>query len=98
MHACRVVGKLIGGDAVLLHICGIRVTAGTGLGNINGIDSRAWIVGRANVVHTVAVDANGNLAIAGRESFAVDACVVLIELIGPQARIIGTHQCGIRVA
>lgn len=46
----------------------------------------------------VAIDANGNLAVAGGETFAVDAGVVLVELIGAQTGIVGAHQIGIGMA
>ena len=98
VNAGGVVGELIGGDAVLLHVRGIGVATGTGLGNIDRIDGGTWIAGRTDIVHAVAIDANGNLAVSGGEALAVNAGVVLVELIGAQAGIVSAHQVGIGVA
>ena len=49
-------------------------------------------------MNAVAVDANGDLAVAIGQSLAVDAGVVLVELIGAQAGIVGAHECRVGVA
>jgi len=98
MDAGGVVGELIGGDAVLLHIRGIRVTARTGLSNIDGIDRGTRVAGRTDVMNAVAIDANGYLDVSGSEALAVNACVVLVELICAQAWVVSAHEVGVGVA
>ena len=93
-----VVGELIGGDAVGLHVSGIGVAARAGLGHVDGVDGGTRIAGRTDVMDAVAVDADGDLVVTSREALAVDAGVVLVQLVGAQARIVGAHQGRIGVA
>src|ERR1035437_8356420 len=98
MDAGGVVGKLIGGDAVGLHERRVGVAARTGLGHVDGVDRRAGIDGRADIVDAVAIDADGDLGITGGEALAVHAGVVLVELVGAQAGVVGAQVARVGVA
>src|SRR6266536_3346721 len=89
---------LIGGDAVSLHVGRIGMATRAGLGDMSRVNAGAGIAGRAETVHTVAVDADRNLGVALREPLAVDAGLVLSELVGAERWIVLPHVGGIGVA
>ena len=49
-------------------------------------------------MNAVAVDTDGDLAVASGQSLAVNAGVVLVELVGAQAGIVGAHEGRVGVA
>ncbi len=101
-----VLGKLIRGNPVLLHVSHIRVAARAGLRDVDGIHSGSGIAGRPDVVNAVTIGADRNLGVARGQALAVYAGVVLVQLIGAQAGIVTAaciaglewqdpHSCGI---
>lgn len=88
VHARAVLGKLIRGDVVSLHVRRIRVAAGTGLRHVQGVHFRTRVAGRAEIMDTMAVDAYRNLGVPLRQALAVHAGFVLCQLVGPERRIV----------
>ena len=78
MDARAVVGELIGWDAVLLHVAASAWQREQVLATLTGLTVERDL-GRAKIVHAVAIDANSYLAIAGSQALAVNAGVVLLN-------------------
>ena len=98
VHASAVLCKLIRRNAVGFHVGGVGMAASAGLRDIERIDFGARVAGGTQVVHSVAIYANGNFRIAFGEQFPVYARLVLAELIGPQPRIVLSHEVPIGMA
>ena len=98
MNAGPVLGKLIRGNVVSLHVLRVRVTAGAGLRHVQGVYCGPSIAGGAKVVHAVTVDAYCYLGITLREEFSVHAGLVLAQLIGAQRWVVLAHERPIRMA
>ena len=98
MDALLIIGELIGLDAVRLHVIGISVTTRASGGDVGGMDLGARIGRSAQVVDAMAIGANRDLAVALGPLGAVNAGLVLLELIDAQAGIVLFHPLGIGVA
>ena len=88
VHALAVICKLVRGNAVGLHVRGVRVAARARLRDVEGMDVGTRVSRWAQIVHSMAIDANGHFRIAFRKQFAVYAGLVLAELICAQAWIV----------
>ena len=64
VHALRITGELVGRNLVGLHVLRIGMAAGACGCDVQGVNFGALVVSRAQVMHTVAIRANGNLRIA----------------------------------
>src|SRR5205823_11568838 len=84
VNALAISGELVGRDLVRLHVGLVGMTAGAGLGDVRGVDTGTGVAGRTQVVHTMAIDADGNLGVALSQEFAMNAGLILAELIGAQ--------------
>ena len=98
VHAPVVLGILVRGDAISLHVFGVGVTARTGLRNIQWANLGTRVARRAQVVHAMAVDANRNLGISLQQPLAVHAGLILGQLVGTQRRVIYAHERAVGVA
>src|ERR1700740_2739439 len=83
VDAGGVVGELIGGDFVCLHVIGICVAMGASRCDVQGMNFRSWIAGSPQVMHAVTIGADRNFGVALGEELSVHAGLILTELIGP---------------
>src|SRR5882724_3028090 len=97
MDALLIAGKLVGLDAVSLHVLGVGVTMRAGAGDVRGMYVRSRVRRRAQVVYAVAISAHCDLGISLSPLHAVHTGLVLLELIDTQARIVFLHALGIGV-
>ena len=67
-------------------------------GRRSGWTGESGVLDRADVVHAVAIDAGGDGLVARGEALAVDAGLVLLELIDAFARVVAAHEVRIAVA
>lgn len=81
MDALLVLRKLICRDMVTCHIRSIRVTAGTGAGNIGRINGGLCLIDREDTMYPVATDTGGDLFVTPGESLSVPAGFILSLLI-----------------
>ena len=98
VHAGVVLRKLIGGNAVRLHVRRVGVAARACRRHVDGIDRGTGIAGRPDIVDAMAIDADRNLGVSRRQPFAVHAGVVLVQLVGAQAGVVLPDIGRIRVA
>src|SRR6476646_5059364 len=98
VHASAVLCKLIRGNAVWFHIGGVGMAACAGLRDVKGVDFGARVTGGTQVVHSVTINANSHFRIAFGKQFPMHAGLVLAELIGPQPRIVLSHEVPIGMA
>ena len=80
VHAPVVVGVLVCGDAISVHVFRIGVTPGTGLGHAQRANFGARVARWAQVVHAMAVDAYRNFGISLQQPLAVHAGPILSSL------------------
>src|SRR5208283_5016223 len=73
MDAPLVASGLVGGNSVGFHVDGVGVAVSAGCSHVGRIDGRTRVRGGKNVVHTMAVDAGGHLAVALLQSLPVHA-------------------------
>src|SRR5690242_6952180 len=81
VNAGPVVGELVGFDLVLGHVLRIGVAPGAGLGQPQRMNGRQRIPNEADIVHAVAVDAGSHSIVPTSQTLAVNAGLVLGELI-----------------
>ena len=98
MHAGAVFGELIRGNGIPLHVAGVRMAPRASLRDIERVDFRSGITGGPQTMNTVAINADSHFCVALREELAVNAGLVLAQLIGAQRRIVFAHECCIRMA
>ena len=84
MNAGAIFCELIRGNGISLHVRGVRVAPGTGLRDVERMNSRAGVAGGAQSMNTMAIDAHCHLGVALGKKFAVHAGLVLAELVGAQ--------------
>src|SRR5208282_5870766 len=73
--------ELIDRNLVLLHVVFISVAMGAGLGDVYLIYGRLGVIRWTNVMHGVAVRADGDIRVSLGQHLAVHARLVLTELI-----------------
>src|SRR3954454_14412271 len=73
-------------------------TSAAGLRQPHGVGRRLRVLGLADIVHAVAIDAGGDGFIAGRQLLAMHAGLVLSELIDALLRPELVYQCRVAVA
>src|SRR6516162_5076450 len=98
MHALLVIRELIGFDAVRLHVLGTGVAVRAGRRDIGRMHLGARVRRRPQFMNPVAIGTHGDFAFALGPPLAVDAGLILLELVYTQAGIVLLHQLGIGVA
>src|SRR5664279_5361600 len=88
VHTLLVVGELVGLDAVGLHVLGIGVTMRAGSRNVGRMHVGARIGGSAQIVHAVAVGTHRDFGVTLGPLYAVDAGLVLLELVNAQSWVV----------
>jgi hypothetical protein len=81
MHAGVVLGELIRGNAVWLHVLRVGVAARACLSDIDRVDCGLGIFRRPYIVDTMAIDAYRNFRVSRRKEFSVHTGVVLVQLV-----------------
>ena len=87
VDAGAVIGKLIGGNAVLLHVSRVGVAARTGFGHVDGVHGGTGIAGWPEIVDAMTIGAYGNVGVTSREALSMHAGVVLVQLVGAQTGV-----------
>jgi hypothetical protein len=98
MNTFTVPGKLVGRDRVSLHVGRIRMAPGAGLRDIGWMDTRTCVARRTEVMHTMAIGTDSNLAITLGQQSAMHASLILVQLVSAQRGIVLTHECRVGVA
>src|SRR5579883_2976431 len=98
MDAGLVVLKLIGRDLVLRHVLGVGVTPAARFWKTHFRHRRLSIFDCADIVDAVAIDTGRDVLVTGRESLAVDAGLVELELIDALLWAKSPHEFGFAVA
>lgn len=95
VDAVVVLRQLVGRNLVAAHVGIIGVAMPASVGNVDRIDGRPRITGRAHIVNAVAVGAHGDFAVSRCQALPVNAGFVLAQLIGAQSGIESPHEGGI---
>ena len=98
MNTCLIFFKLIGRNAVIVHVNGIGVAFRARERRVGSKDGRIGVGLRKNSVGSVATRTNGDLLITLHKKFAMLAHGIFQHLIGGQVRIKFAHVAGIPVA
>src|SRR3954465_3260063 len=94
MDAGAVLFKLVGRYLVGGHSLCVGMAPRARLGHAQRMDRRLAVLHRANVVDAVAIDAGGNVVVAARQAFPMDAGLVQLELVYALAWRILAHVVG----
>src|SRR5581483_2585282 len=98
MHAGAVLRELLGIDLVRRHVGGIRMAPSAGFREAQGVYRRQCVFYFADVVYAMAIDAGGHEHISGCQPLAVDAGLVLGQLIDALLWFEAMHQACIAMA
>lgn len=98
VHAGIILRELIRRNAVGFHVGRVAMAPCTGLRDVERMHLGAQVAGGAQIMHSVAINANSHFRIAFGEQFPMHAGLVLAELIGPQPRFVLSHVVPIGMA
>lgn len=98
MHALAVLRKLVRRNSVGFHVRSVRVAEGTSPRDIERVDCRTHVAGRAQIMHSMTINANRDFRVAFGQQFAMRARLILTELVGPQPGIVLLHEARITMA
>ena len=98
VNAGVVLCQLVRRNLISLHIVRVGMAVRASICNVDGIDLGPRIVGCPEIVNTVAVRAYRNLCISGSKSNAMNAGVILRQLICAQAGVELAHISRIGMA